>query len=201
MMTRPCWTPCCRCLTPLLVAVSVAAAGCRGAGGGRPSERSERQAVALAEDLLRRGAPHVTYGRICSTRLRDGYLFSYQMMRTSADSNVEYMDIDPMPIVVVPDSGVPRAVEPIADGAVWLKGAGGVPGERAIDSVTAVSLASEVAAPGSVLHCYRAVATSPRTTGAFVTFLAPGSSSSAVPIGGSVVAVTPERERGISWRF
>jgi hypothetical protein len=144
--------------------------------------------------------PNPPPGRICSTRLRDGYLFSYRMMRTSADSNIEYLDIDPVPIVVVPDSGAPRAVEPIVDGAVWLKGAGGVAGERAIDSVTAVSLASEVAAPGSVLHCYRAVATGPRATGAFVTFLAPGSSSAA-PIGGSVVGVTPERERGISWRF
>src|SRR3982751_1891529 len=79
---------------------------CRPASESR-REAQERRAATRADEFLQRVASRTPYQRICTTRLRDGYVFTF---RLRPNPHVGYNDIDPWPIIALPDSGTPRVL-------------------------------------------------------------------------------------------
>jgi hypothetical protein len=170
----------------------VAAFACAGQRDGA-TKTAAATAASTAEGALRRLYPYVTYRQLCETRARDGYVLTFRI--NAMDGGKEPNDIPAFPILVVPDSGLPRELARTLMNSPEVRNTAEEKGAL-LDSGEAVARARRLVPAATVLHCYI-----PLPGGAFVEQLLPDASVNGRTIGGVVTAVNAHGEAGITMRF
>src|SRR3982751_1701893 len=135
---------------------------CRPASESR-REAQERRAATRADEFLQRVSSGTPYQRVCTTRLRDGYVFTF---RLRPNPNVGYNDIDPWPIIALHDSGSPRVLPRVNLRVRELKTDPGAPSPPVPDSARLAAIVREVVPTTAQNHCVL-----PMADGALVQFI------------------------------
>ena len=157
----------------------VAASACQ---GRRDKEKSDPASVTDSEErTLHQLYPNATYARMCGTRIRDGSVITFRI--TVPSGAPEPNDIPAFPIVIVPDSGLPRELSRTPTNASGVRDTA-VRSREPLDSGQAVSASRRLASEATVLHRYSRL-----SGGAWVEWLRPDASVKDRSLGGVVVAV------------
>lgn len=153
---------------------------------GSDADHSARRAQALLE----RGGER--YRPLCQTRLSDGYAITY---RHVPKPNIGYFDVNPLPMVVVPDSGAPWIAEEKFTSDAIRASTEPTPPARTPppDSAEAVRRAQAIAGPGARIHCYIGLG----EVGAFVQLLDRASSAKGPTLHGVTIGVDGDYARTV----
>jgi hypothetical protein len=174
----------------LLGGVACALVACQGAP---QTKAGAARAVSIAEQLVRREHPQLAYRRICSTRLTDGYIYTFRHLPSPS---IEYFDVPAFPMVAVPDSGSPHAVLPASDSSRARNNWRWPLSDTAPDSTIVVATANALSPAGTLPHCII-----PVLGGTLVAFVPESASARAGVLGGVMVGASTTGERAIVSRF